>query len=218
MNRPIYITEIKKIIMSSKGGSVFVASDFTDIASKKTASMGLLRLEEDGLIKRVLRGVYFKPEYNEFLAEYVAPNPDDVANALARNYGWTIVPCGDTALNMLGLSTQVPAVWSYVSDGPYKEYSYDNTIIKLNHTNNKDISKCSYKTAIVIQALKAIGKENIDDATLNKLSETLTEKEKRLMLTESKAATSWIYEYIRMLCTARVETCTNNYTKTDCLL
>lgn len=202
MNRPIYITEIKKIIMSSKGGSVFVASDFTGIASKKTASMGLLRLEEDGLIKRVLRGVYFKPEYNEFLAEYVAPNPDDVANALARNFGWSVVPCGDTALNMLGLSNQVTAVWSYVSDGPYKEYSYDNTIIRFNHTNNKDISKCSYKTALVIQVLKALGRDNIDNTILKKLSEVLTEKERKCMLVEAKTATSWIYENIKLISTA----------------
>lgn len=200
MNRPIYITEIKKIIMSSKGGSVFVASDFTDIASKKTASMGLLRLEEDGLIKRVLRGVYFKPEYNEFLAEYVAPNPDDVANALARNFGWSVVPCGDTALNMLGLSNQVTAVWSYVSDGPYNEYSYDKTSIKFKHTTNKEISKLSYKTALLVQALKTLGKENIDEITLNKLSESLTEKEKKKMLAEAKTATSWIYEYIKLIC------------------
>ena len=200
MNRPIYITEIKKKILSSKGGTVFVTSDFTDIASKKTASMGLLRLEEDGLIKRVLRGVYFKPEFNEFLSEYVAPNPDDISAALARNYGWTIIPCGDTALNLLGLSTQVPAVWSYVSGGPYKEYSYDNTIIRFKHTNNKDISKCSYKTALVIQALKALGKDNIDNTSLEQLSKTLTEKEKKQMLAEAKATTSWIYEYIKLIC------------------
>ena len=147
-----------------------------------------------------MRGVYYKPEFNSFLGEYVAPNPDDVAKALARNYGWTIVPCGDTALNMLGLSTQLPAVWSYVSDGPYKEYAYDKTSIKFKHTTNKEISKLSYKTALIIQALKTLGKENINDNTLNKISESLNEKEKKQMLAEAKTATSWIYEYIKLIC------------------
>ena len=200
MKRPIYITKIKRIITTSQNGTIFVSADFTNITDKKTASMGLIRLEEDGLIKRIMRGVYYKPEFNSFLGEYVAPNPDTVANALARNYGWTIVPCGDTALNMLGLSTQVPAVWSYVSDGPYKEYAYDRISIKFKHTTNKEISKLSYKTALIIQALKTLGKENIDEITLNILSESLSEKEKKKMLAEAKTATSWIYEYIKLIC------------------
>ena len=42
--------------------------------------------------------------------------------ALAHSYHWTIAPCGNTALNLLGLSTQVTAVWSYISNEPYKTY------------------------------------------------------------------------------------------------
>ena len=76
MNRPNYLNEIKSRILSVVSDSVFVAADFTDITDKKTASVGLSRLETDGMIRRVLRGVYDKPEYNEFLKEYVAPIPD----------------------------------------------------------------------------------------------------------------------------------------------
>ena len=49
-----------------------------------------------------MRGVFYKPKYSKLLDEYIAPSPDAVAHALARNYGWTIFPCGDTALNLLG--------------------------------------------------------------------------------------------------------------------
>ncbi len=200
MNRPTYLKEIKNKIIDSEAGTVFVAVDFVDITDKKTASMGLMRIEADGLIRRVLRGVYDKPEYNEFLKEYVAPAPDKIAHALARNYGWSIVPCGDTALNLLGLSTQVPAVWVYVSDGTYKEYTYDNTTIKFKRTNNKDVSKLSYKTALTVQALKALGKENIDDKVICRLKKLLTKQEKQIMLEEAKATTSWIYENIKLIC------------------
>ena len=161
--------------------------------------MSLLRLEEEKLIVRIIRGVYYKAEYNEFLQEYIVPNPDKVAHALARNFGWTIVPCGDTALKILGLSTQVPAAWSYVSDGTYKEYTYDNTTIKFKRTTNKEISKLSYKTALVVQALKALGKDNINDTIINKLKNDLTDEEKTTALLEAKAATSWIYEYIKQI-------------------
>lgn len=200
MSRPKYLNEIKNSILLADYGTVFVAVDFVSITDKKNVNMSLLRLEDEGLILRIIRGVYYKAEYNDFLQEYVVPNPDKVAHAIARNFGWTITPCGDTALNILGLSTQVPAIWSYVSDGTYKEYSYDNTTIKFKRTTNKEISKLSYRTALIIQALKALGKDNIGNTVINKLKNDLTDKEKATALLEAKAATSWIYEYIKQIC------------------
>ncbi len=200
MNRPIFISEIRSRIESAKDGSVFVASDFADITETKRISECLERLTDSDTLRRVMRGVYYKPKYSRLLGEYVAPAPDAVARAIARNYGWTIVPCGDTALNLLGLSTQVPAVWSYVSDGPYKEYSYDNTTIKYKHTTNKEISKLSRKTALVIQALKTLGKENISSEALSKIRDATTSSERKDMLTEAQYATAWIYETIKTIC------------------
>lgn len=200
MKRTISISQIEDRIRNSPKGTIFVTSDFTDLASSDAANKALLRLEKAGLIRRILFGVYEYPEYNEFLGEYVEPSPDMVAHALARKFGWTIVPCGDTALNMLGLSTQVPAVWLYVSDGTYKEYTYGNTVIRFKRTTNKEISKVSYKTALVIQALKALGKENITDEIKNQIASVTTDKEKTVMFAEAKYATSWIYDVIKEIC------------------
>lgn len=199
MERSNYLNEIRQKIIESEKGTVFVASDFADISDNMKVGVCLSRLENEKLLRRIMRGVYDKPEYNSFLQEYLEPAPDKVANAIARNYGWTIVPCGDTALNLLGLSTQVPAIWLYVSDGPYKEYSFNNTSIKFKHTANKEISKLSYKTSLVIQALKALGKEDIDNNVIVKLTKALTDDEKKNMLNEAKSTTSWIYEYIKSI-------------------
>lgn len=200
MSNTSLANKIEQHIANAKYGTVFVSTDFAELAEKTRISVILSRLEIEGLLHRILRGVYYKPEFNDFLQEYVAPLPDNVAHALARNFGWTIVPCGDTALNLLGLSTQIPAAWLYVSDGKYKEYTYENTTIKFKRTTNKEISKLSYKTALTIQALKALGKDNINDNIISKLKNTLTDNEKTIMLTEAKAATAWIYEYIKQIC------------------
>ena len=200
MKRPDYLNQIRGNIAKAENGSVFVSTDFTDITDKKTVNMGLIRLADEGLIKKILFGVYYKPEFSELLGETVAPSPNNVAHALARNFGWTIVPCGDTALNLLGLSTQVPSQWVYVSDGAYKEYTFDNTTIKFKRTTNKEISKVSYKTALTIQALKALGKENITEQVISRLKKKLTDEEKEKMLAESKSATSWVLELIKIIC------------------
>jgi len=200
MKRPTILAEIKRIVENSEAGTVFVPTDFANLSDKKIVGNSLSRLEEEKTIRRVMRGVYYKAEFNEFLQEYVSPLPDNVAHALARNFGWTIVPCGDTALNLLGLSTQIPAAWLYVSDGTYKEYSYENTTIKFKRTTNKEISKLSNKSALVVQALKALGKENVTDMILDKLRSNLTNSEKNDLLAEAKAVTSWIYEDIKLIC------------------
>ena len=201
MNRHSYMQEIRSRIEAARTGSVFVASDFADITETKRISEYFVRLSADNTVKSIMRGVYYKPKYSKMLDEYIAPAPDAVAHALARNYGWSIIPCGDTALNLLGLSTQVPVVWSYVSDGPYKEYSYDNTTIKYKHTANKEISNISPKTALVIQAIKTLGKDNTQNETIiERIKAETTPDERKTMLTEARYSTSWIYEVIKTIC------------------
>ncbi len=191
---------IRDRIIKSENGTVFVAVDFVDVSDKTNINAYLARLVDEGLVRRVMRGVYYKPQFSEFLDEEVAPSVDKVAHAIARNFGWTIVPSGDAALNYLGLSTQVPATYVYVSDGAYKEYSYGNTTIQFKKTTNKEVSKLSYKTALVVQALKALGKEKIDDMVIGRLRTLLTDTEKETMLNEAKATTAWIYEFIKSIC------------------
>ena len=201
MNRHSYMQEIRSRIEAARTGSVFVASDFADITETKRISEYFMRLSADNTVKSIMRGVYYKPKYSKMLDEYIAPAPDAVAHALARNYGWSIIPCGDTALNLLGLSTQVPVVWSYVSDGPYKEYSYDNTTIKYKHTANKEISNISPKTALVIQAIKTLGKDNTHNETIiERIKAETSPDERKTMLTEARYSTSWIYEVIKTIC------------------
>ena len=101
---------------------------------------------------------------------------------------------------MLGLSTQVTAVWSYISDGPYKSYKWDKTKIEFKHRTNKEITGLSPKTILVIQALKTLGNENVDDKTIRVLSRRLNEEEKNLLLEEGTEATDWIYSAIKKIC------------------
>lgn len=55
----------------------------------------------------------------------------------------------------------------------------------------------SLKTATVIQAIKSLGKENINDQVIQKIRENLTEKEKLDLMNEAKLVPAWIYEVIR---------------------
>ena len=195
-----YSEQIKQRIENSPSGTIFINSDFTDIAETETIRRNLNRITQTGLLRRVLNGIYEKPKYSKLLKEYVAVDPDQVAKAIARNYHWTIAPCGDTALNLLGISTQVTAIWSYISDGPYRKYEWNNTCIEFKHRTNKEISGLSYMTRLIIQALKTLGKENISKEVIVMLSDRLTFEEKTTMLKEAAESTDWVYNVIRKIC------------------
>lgn len=198
-----YITQMNEIIDKSPYGSAFVVSDFTDIMNYEAAKKAISRLEKRGLIRRVIRGVYDKPQYSSVLNEFAAPDPASIAQALARNYNWTIAPSGEAALNMLGLSTQVPANWVYISSGPYREYSFGPVTLRFIHRSNRSISGMSWKTAMVIEALKEIGKDQIDDSIIRHLKQRLTEEDKETLMREGRQANSWIYAAIKQICTEK---------------
>lgn len=192
--------QIQDRIRNTSDGTVFVNSDFADIADQETVRRNLNRLTHAGMLRRILKGVYEKPKYSELLDEYVAADPDAVAKALARNYHWTIAPCGNTALNLLGLSTQVTAVWSYISDGPYKTYEWNSTKLEFKHRTNKEITGLSHMTSLVIQALKTLGKNNVTSEIIQTLSERLSKDEKQACLKEATESTDWVYDTIRKMC------------------
>ncbi len=158
MSRPDYLKQIGNRIRSLPEGSVFITSDFLDLADTPTINKALSRLSSEGAIRRIVHGVYDRPSFSGLLLEHAAPDINQAAKAIARNFGWTIVPCGDTALNLLGLSTQVPSVWQYVSDGPYREYTIGNRVLKFKHGANKDVSGLSDKFALIVQALRHWGR------------------------------------------------------------
>ena len=195
-----YMQEIRARILAAEDGAVFVAPDFADIADTATIRQGLKRLYQSGIIRRIIRGIYEKPKYSKLLDEYVAADPDAVAKALARCYHWTIAPCGNTALNLLGLSTQVTAVWSYISDGPYKTYEWNSTKLEFKHRTNKEITGLSYMTSLVIQALKTLGRANVTPEIIQTLSEKLSEDKKQACLKEATESTDWVYDTIRKMC------------------
>ena len=191
--------QIHERVLSAENGMVFTTSDFADIAASDKVRQSLNRLVNSGILRRVFRGVFEKPKYSNLLKEYVATDPNAVANALARSYHWTIAPCGNTALNFLGLSTQVTATWSYISDGPYRIYEWSSTKIEFKHRANRELTRLSYITVLVVQALKTLGKDNVTPEIIKALSDRLDSKDKVIILKEATEATDWVYDIIKNL-------------------
>ena len=61
-----YTRQIVERIQAADDGAVFVNSDIVDIVSAETVRRTLNRLTQAGKLRRVLKGVYEKPEWLPF--------------------------------------------------------------------------------------------------------------------------------------------------------
>jgi predicted transcriptional regulator len=179
--------------------TVFSSNDFLELASGQTIRRVLNRMAERGEIRKIMRSFYYRPRYSELLNEYEAASPHQIAVAIARKFNWNIAPSGPTALNLLGLSSQVPANWTYICDGSYKKIQLDNSIIEFKRKNNREITGMSYQTSLVIQAISELGKNNINETSIAKIKSSLNETQKKELLTEGKSTLPWIYEIIKKI-------------------
>lgn len=195
-----YASAIRNRIENAPDGTVFVNSDFADIASSETIRKNINRLVQEGKIRRLTNGITEKPRFSKLLNENVAADLVTVAQAIARSYHWDIAPSENTALNMLGLSTQVPNSMVFVSSGPYRQYKIGNRTIEFKHRTNKDVVGLSHNTALLVQAIKALGKDKMDQDMIKTLSSKFSVSEKREILSESSGLTFWIRDTIRNIC------------------
>ena len=200
MKRPLSFQTIRTRIANAPNGSVFVAGDFTDVASNDAATEALLRLQRLGDVRRILHGVYEKPWYSDFLRETIKPDPNEIARALARKFGWTIAPCGDAALNLLGLSTQVPAIWTYVSTGPYRTYGTECATLRFKHAASKEFVSSRESSNRAVQALKALGEGRVDATVAAQFRRALGQDELARLLADSQYTTGWIRSAIQTIC------------------
>jgi len=181
-------------------GWAFSANDLLAKFSRQQADNVLSYLLKDGKIRRVCHGIYDYPKYSEFLKQELSPDIDQVARAFARKFNWRIEVLGDTALNILGLSTQVVAKYVYLSDGPHRSYDILGMSLEFKKSSLKNIGFKYKESSLVVQALKTLGKERIDDKVIESIRNRIEPKMYTKILKDTQSATVWIYETIKKIC------------------
>ena len=180
-------------------GKAFSAKDFLDIASRGTIDMALGSLARSGTIRRIRRGLYDMPKVNPALGGKLSPDIDEAAQAIARRQRWKIVPEGAWAANLLGLSTQVPAKIIYLTDGPNNEVLIGRRSIHFKHARPKAMAGLEGKFALVVQALRHLGKDGVGAHEIETLRRALSSVEKRRLVKDTRFGVDWIYEVAKRI-------------------
>lgn len=192
-------SQIERRLRRLRRGQVLIPKDFLDVGSRDGVDQALSRLTRAGVLIRVGRGIYQLPKVNQKLGIAVPPATDDIAEALARQTGSRIVPSGATAANQMGLSTQVPARPVYLTDGRSRKAKVGNFTIVLKHVSPRELPVGSRTTAVVLQALRHLGKDSITEVILNRIRQSMSPRERSRLLRESRYTTDWIAEAIRRI-------------------
>lgn len=67
------------------------------------------------------------------------------------------------------------------------------------HRTNKEVTGLSETTSLVVQALKELGKENVNSVTIDLIASRLSADDKTKMLSEASRSTDWVYEVIKKI-------------------
>jgi len=186
------ITKIKK----AGRGSLFFIDDFIGYGSSKAVSKALERLVAKGEISRVARGIYTRPKISSLVGE-VMPDTEAVAKAIAKRDKARIIPTGSYALNVLGLSTQVPLKAVYLTDGAARKVTIGNRTILFKKTAPKNLATIGKISGLVIQALKEIGNGKVKEWEENKIIAALKKEEKHRLQHDIRLAPEWIRKIMK---------------------
>lgn len=183
---------VRRRIRARGPGSVVSPSDFLSVGSRAAIDQTLSRLNKEGMLRRLRRGVYYYPEVNESLGIALSPSPDAIARTLARGKKSSIQVAGAQAANILGLSEQVPARIVYLTDGAACKVDVGKQTIELRHASPRAMRAAGTVSGTVIQALRHLGRKNVTPETIARLGSTLSEKDKKTVRRDLLLAPGWM--------------------------
>lgn len=125
------------------------------------------------------------------------PTAEEVAQGIAKRDKIKLVPTGVYALNALGLSTQVPMKLVFLTDGAPRSINVGKRTIKLKRTTPKNLLAKGKISALVIQALREIGKGKSTEAEIQKIVTLLKKEDKKKLIHDIDLAPVWIKQVMQ---------------------
>jgi hypothetical protein len=193
--------QVMKRVRASGRGSVFTPRDFLDVAARAAVDQALSRLARAGQLRRLARGLYDFPKLHPKLGP-LSPDPDDVAQALARETGSHVQIDGARAANALGLSTQVAAQSSWLTDGPSRRVVLGKRVVDLRNASPKHLIAPGSPAGTVVQALRHLGASRAADL-LQVASRNLSDGDKKILAKSASQAPAWMRSTLLSIASVR---------------
>lgn len=191
MERPIIESKVAEMLNTIQKGSIVFADDFLELGNAESINKALYRLKEKEILIRLAHGIYLYPKTDKDLG-ILHPSVEEIAKAIAKRDKASIIPTGIHALNKLGLSTQIPLNVVFLTDGAARSIKIGTRTITFKKTSPKNLMAKGAISGLVIQALKSMGQDKVDNEVLHKMHDLLKKENREIVLHDAKLAPAWI--------------------------
>ena len=182
-------------ILSANDGSIFFRTDFPQY-HPESVGRTLSGLVEEGSLVRIASGIYLKPKQSKYGA--IMPSVDQIVRAIAERDKAQVLPSGVTALNALGLSTQVPMTHSFLTTGSARTLYLGDRKVILKRAVPRNFAYSTQLIPLLVQALKSLGEHNIDEEILSRMRELINQEKKVRALAEDVAMMpAWMQRIVK---------------------
>ena len=188
---PSLPSRIRSHAAESPEGTLLCPSALLHLGSRAAVDQALSRLARKGELLRVCQGVYVWPVQTRF-----GPRPPEVEKVLASLsalWGETIVPCGGTTANALGLSTQVPVRSVYLTSGPNRKLKLGGLAVELRHAPRWQLVAPHRPAGDALRALAWLGPEEVEES-LETLEHKLSPEDIEELAATRAVMPAWLAE------------------------
>ena len=188
-------TTLRQRIEAMSEACILFRSDFPEYHTEFVGSI-LSELTTEGMLVKIAHGIYAKPRRSKF--GVVLPSVDKVVQAIATRDNAKVLPSGMTALNALGLSTQVPMNYTYLTTGSERTVNLSNRKVVLKRGVPKNFCYGTRLISLLVQALKALKKENVGEEELNIIQQLVSkETDKKTLAKDVDMMPAWMKRIIK---------------------
>jgi hypothetical protein len=195
---PTIDSQVRSRIYGHGRGWVFTPKHFRTLGGTAAIDSCLRRLKTSGTIRQLARGLYDYP-VNDPVLGTVAPSADAIARALVARDAIRLQPSGAYAANLLGLSDQVPSRIVFLTDGPARKIKIGKREIILQHTTPRNMATAGRISGTIIQALRHLGQDQVDDQVITVLRRRVTAADHSAIRKDLVHAPAWIADILRQL-------------------
>ena len=184
------INIIKKRIQVAPDDAVFFNNSFPEFDDEYVGQI-LSSLSKQEVIHHLSRGVYVKAIETRFGLLY--PSMEKIVEAIAKRDCAQVIPTGAAAQNYLGISTQVPMNYVFLTSGSTRKITIDGRTITFRHAALKNFAIKNRYTSLIVQVLKEYGEGKVPEELLKPIQVLILKHPEPDTIKEDLAAMpSWI--------------------------
>ena len=133
----------------------------------------------------------------------VLPSVERIVQAIAVRDNAKVIPSGMTALNVLGLSTQVPMNYTYLTTGSERTINLTNQQVVLKRGVPKNFCYITRLISLMVQALKALKQENIGQEEMQTIHALIAkEPDKEALAKDVDMMPAWMKRIVKPMLNA----------------